>query len=407
MHLNVLNRSKGIPYYWIILVVATCSQMSVSFVPLGISALAPFFVIDLGVNKTQVGFLGGAVNVGMAFTSLLVGVLVDRLGEKRVLVAGGLLTGLTVLVASRVGSFSILLMLLVLTGFWAASATPAGSKGIMYWFPSSWIGFALGFRQTGLPLGGALSALVLPALAVRYGWQGALLCAGGVAIFGALLVFIFYRENRQVKRREGQHSDFKLQLKGLVCYPDLWLISGAALILAGTQFTVVSYIELFYHEGLKQTIRFASYMLALTQLAGMGGRIFWGVLSDRYFNGVRKYPFLLVILLIAAMCIIMSFLRPGLSWWLLVIISWSLGFTAIGWNGLFIAMISELAGSELAGTALGISLTVTQFGVLLIPPLFGFIVDHTGLYRGGWTTLLAFLLLSLFLISRVNEKKVV
>lgn len=345
------GRSK-IPYFWVVLIIATGAQMSVSFVHQGIATLAPFFVTDLGLSRAQVGFLSGAINIGMSFTTLIIGVLVDRLGEKVVLIAGGILTGLTVLATSLANSFNVLAALLIVTGFWVATATPAGSKGIMSWFPASRRGFALGFRQTGLPLGGALSAMVLPGLAMIYGWRGAMLGAGVVAISGTLLVAIFYRQSSAPEKSKNSGGPGGGQLKLLLHNRNLWLISFAAFTMMSAQYTVLGYLELFYHEGLGYSVRIASYMLALAQLAGMCGRIFWGLVSDRIFSGVRRYPFMIAILLTAAMFLAMTFVRPGLPMWFIVILSWMAGFTAIGWNGLYIAMVSELAGGNLAGTAL-------------------------------------------------------
>lgn len=395
----------GFNYFWVVLIITTGSQMTISFVTQGMATLAPFFVSDLGLTRAQVGFLGGAVNVGMAFTSLLVGVLVDRLGEKAVLIAGGILTGVTVLIASRAGSFTTLALLLLVAGFWTASSTPAGSKGIMTWFPVKWRGFALGFRQTGLPLGGALSAFILPALAMLYGWRGAMVGAGLIAFAGVLLVLVFYREKPQEKNHDRGAAWGGGEFPKLLRNTGLWLITVTALALVGIQFTVVTYLELFYHEVLGYPIRFASYMLALAQLSGMFSRIFWGAVSDRFFWGSRKKPFLLLALFISFMCLTMFFVQPGIPGWLVALLSCLVGFTTIGWNGLFIAMVSELAGRDLAGTALGISLTVIQLGVLFIPPLFGFVVDNTGSYRNGWLMLVGISLAGAYLMSRVWEKK--
>lgn len=120
-------------------------------------------------------------------------------GEKIVLITGGILTGLTVLIASMAKSFEALLLLLLVIGFWTASGTPAGSKGIMSWFPEKSRGFALGFRQIGQPVGGSLAALILPALALTYGWHGALVRASISAFAGALLVMFFYKEKTEEK----------------------------------------------------------------------------------------------------------------------------------------------------------------------------------------------------------------
>jgi len=374
-----------IPYFWVVLVITTGAQVSVSFVHQGIATLAPFFVSDLGLSRAQVGFLSGAVNIGMACTMLIAGVLVDQLGEKVVLVTGGLLTGITVMAASLANSFIVLLVLLIVAGFWVATATPAGSKGIMSWFPANRRGFALGFRQTGLPLGGALSAVVLPGVAMFYSWKGAMVVAGIVAISGMLPVAIFYRQSSEKSKEGGESSGGKLKL--LVYNRNLWLISLTSFAMTSAQYTVLGYLELFYHEGLGYPVRFASYMLALAQLAGMIGRVFWGLVSDRIYSGVRRYPFIIVILLTAAVFLAMAIVSPGFPMCFIVFLSWMAGFTAIGWNGLYITMVSELAGGVLAGTALGISLTVIQFSVLVVMPIFGVMVDHTGSYQSAWLML--------------------
>ena len=153
---------------WLILVLTTGVQASIAIVGQGIGPLAPFLVADLGLTKHQVGFTGGAIMVGTAFTAFLSGLLVDHYGEKIVLILGALLTGITAIIASQADSFIMLIFLLFITGLWVASSTPAGSKAIMQWFPANKHGFALSFRQTGVPIGGAIAALFIPAIATLY-----------------------------------------------------------------------------------------------------------------------------------------------------------------------------------------------------------------------------------------------
>jgi len=58
--------------------------------------------------------------------------------------------------------------------------------------------------------------------------------------------------------------------------------------------------------------------------------------------------------------------------------------TAIGWGGLFLTMMGELAGKELSGVATGFGLAMTSLGIVIGPPVFGLIVDATGPYPLGW-----------------------
>lgn len=401
-----LEQDRGTHYAWVVLFVATGFQISISFIALGVASLVPFIVSELGISLTKAGFLVGAINVGTAFIALPAGILADRVGEKIVLLVAGMLAGLSVLMSSRVESFWGLTLMMLVIGFGSASATTAGSKGIMTWFPVRRRGFALGFRQIGQPLGVSLAAAILPALALSHGWQGAMGRASLSAFVGVLLVMFFYREKNMEKDLRKKPAPIKQDLSKLFRNKGLWLITFTAMILVGIQFSVMGYLELFIHEGLGYSIRFASYMLALASLAGMFSRIFWGIISDQIFGGRRKKPFLIVTFLTGVICLGLFFMGSGTPWWIVSVLSFLAGFTAMGSNGLYVAMISELAGRDLAGTALGVSISVAQLGVLVIQPLFGFIVDNTGSYPFGWLMLAAITLAAVALIGGVQEKKV-
>jgi ACS family hexuronate transporter-like MFS transporter len=96
-----------------------------------------------------------------------------------------------------------------------------------------------------------------------------------------------------------------------------------------------------------------------------------------------------------------SFLRLGAPLWVVIIAVILLGASAIGWNGLYVTAVSGLAGQSAAGTALGVSLAVSQLGVLIVPPLFGLLVDRTGSYQPAWLALGAFILVGTLPIYRV------
>lgn len=174
-------------YSWVVLIAATFAQLTVSYIAQGIGSLAPFLTESFNLNNTLIGLTGVAVNVGIMLTSALAGTLVDIVGEKIVLVTGGVLAGVGIMITSKASTFPMLLGLLFFTGIWVAVANPAGSKVVMTWFPYSRRGFALGIRQTGIPLGGLVAALTLPLVAIHYTWRGAMMGMGFVAMFGAVV----------------------------------------------------------------------------------------------------------------------------------------------------------------------------------------------------------------------------
>ncbi|WP_206808877.1 MFS transporter [Paradesulfitobacterium ferrireducens] len=401
---NITAGSNSMLYSWLILILATGVQASIAFVSLGIGSLAPFIESGLGLNKSQVGFIGGAVNVGMTLTALLAGRFVDSRGEKIVLLIGGLFTGAGIMLASLSNTFPVLLLLLFFTGLWAASATPAGSKAIMSWFPPSKLGFAFSVRQTGVPLGGLFSALVLPHLALAFGWKAGMAVMGVVPICGALLFQLLYKTSPRSKAASDNPHKAQLNFRWIIRNFNIWLVSLTAVTFMGAQFIVIAYLVLFLHDQIGFSIALASIFLVISQCGGIIGRIFWGFVSDTIFRGKRRPALISVGAIAVVMSFSMIFLTPASSVWFVGIMSFLLGFSAIGWNGVYVALISELAGAAQAGTAVGFSITLIQLGVLAFPPLFGYFVDITKSYQASWMMLAILLVVGILMLLPVKEK---
>lgn len=397
-------------YKWVVLIVTTATQTGISFIAMGIGALVPFLEQQLKLTNAQVGLTVSAVNVGMALTAMLFGQLVDRFGEKRVLVTGGIMSGLSVIATSFSSSFGILLLLLVFTGLWAASSTPAGSKAIMTWFPFSMRGFAIGFRQMGVAGGGALAALILPIIALHSNWRHALVVAGVSAVVISTIVWFVYREDAGVPQMPGNakapqpQSQQASKVKDILRNKSLWYASAGATAFVGAQFIVIGYTQLFLHVQAHVSLHWTAYFLVIAQLCGVAGRVLWGVISDRMFKGARKPVMLVIGAIMAAICLIMLTIGPGTPLWLAGVLFAGFGFSAIGWNGIWVTLISELVGKDQAGTAVGVGMTVLQMGVLVFPLLFGSLIDHFHSYSVSWIALFFIVLMGSVLIYLVKEK---
>lgn len=389
-------------YSWIILATATFAQLTISYVTQGIGTLAPFLADSFNLNNTLIGLSGVVVNAGMMLTSALAGALVDRVGEKVVLVAGGVLTGVGIMLTSQASTFYMFLALLFFTGIWAAAATPAGSKAVMTWFPYSKRGLALGIRQTGIPLGGLAAALSLPVVAIYFTWRAAMLEMGIVALLGAVVAFFILKEDHSgAKQRQKTGKD---TVRQVLQNRSVWLLSIMAIAYGSAQFTLVAHLLTYLHKALGHTIILASMLLALAQLTGAIARVVLGVLSDTLAHGRRKPLLIGCGLLMVMMAAAMSLVSPATPAVIVAALVLLFGLAAIGWNGLFVTFVSEIVGMDQAGTAVGLGLTLTQIGVLGFPPLFGFVVDTTGSYGPGWLLLSTVTFVGLVVLYQVKEK---
>lgn len=377
---------EALSYRWVILSVTMTSQASVTVIMQGMAPLAPFFKNAFHLTRGEVGVLTVAVTAGSILAMLAGGWAVDRFGERLILTVTGIGVGLTTLAASLAASYGELVCLLFVAGVWSATAATAGSKAVMGWFPPRHRGLAMSLRQTGVPLGGALAAALLPAVAAGRGWSAALLVAGAGALAAAALLYALYRGYPRAMNEPGA-SIQRLDLRTLLGNRDIMLTTAVAMCFSCGQWAVIGFMELYSKEALRLPLTAASLLLTVAQLSGACGRVGWGLLSDTLMHGSRVRVLRLSGLAATAAALGTAQLSSGTAPWLIVSTVVLFGVAAIGWNGVFVTLISELAGHARAGAALGLSLTFVFSSITVAPPLFGLLVDRYGSYAPVWRIL--------------------
>src|ERR1051325_6103602 len=161
IHVRALSR-----YRWLVLAAGTAAQTSFSAVIIALPVLAPDLRDAHSLSLLQVGVVLDSLWIGTLLTLLPWGVLADRFGERLVLAAGLTACGGALVGAGYAGGFLALILLIGLAGAAGASVNAASGRAVMQWFPAAERGFALGVRQTAIPLGGLISDLALPALSL-------------------------------------------------------------------------------------------------------------------------------------------------------------------------------------------------------------------------------------------------
>ena len=56
----------------------------------------------------------------------------------------------------------------------------------------------------------------------------------------------------------------------------------------------------------------------------------------------------------------------------------------MSWPGIFTVYVAEISGAERSGTAIGSTNAIVRIGIIIMPPLFGHLVDTTNSYYTGW-----------------------
>jgi MFS transporter, ACS family, hexuronate transporter len=394
-------RGTGLANRWAILALIMGAQTMANVGPLGLPAIAPLVRETFGLSVAQAGSFLSAYYIGPTLTSLPAGWLADRWGVTRTMVLGQILIAAGLLSVACSPSFALLLPMLVLAGAGYGMLNPTTAKAVIAWFPRRQRATVVGLKQVGLPLGGALGALLMPALALGMGWRAAVALSAGATLLLGVLTWALYRDppaaNGAARPAPGGPGLRVLRNR------DLCLVSLTSLVFAGMQTVLMSYLVLYLEAAVGMPLVAAAGYLTMAQVAGMAGRVVFGLLSDRVFGGRRR-----VVLVIAGvgscLCsLLIAVTGPGTSPWVLVPLAFAFGFFGIGWNGVQHTLLAELAGPRGAGTALGLGLAVSSFGVTVCPPLFGLAVERAGGFAPAWVGLAGLMAVALVLLLTVRE----
>jgi sugar phosphate permease len=369
-------------YRWAVLAAGTVAQASFSASTVGLGVMAPVLREEYGLSLGQVGALLSAAWVGACVTLLPWGLAADRYGERLVLTLGLAGSAVCLVGAADAGSFGVLFGLLVLAGAAGASVNSASGRAVMFWFAPSERGLALGIRQTAVPLGALLVAIVVPPLTAEGGSAAAFLFLAGLSAVGAAAGGLVLRE-RAVDEIELEPVVRTLRDRRI------WRLSFVSALYGYPQVAIIGFGVLFLHDEHALDDAAAALVIGLALILGVASRIGAGRWSD--VLGSRIAPLRQLGLAVACAVALTGVLAGGPLGLLVASVAIS-GGLSMAWNGLAFTAVAELAGAARSGAAIGLQQTVLSAAGMIGPPVFAATVS-----AGSWSA--AFVIAALFPIA--------
>ena len=378
--------TKKIPYQWVIVGTLWVSHAVYFLNYMTVGTLAPLIRGELRLSSAEIGLLCSAVTIGSMASQIPAGILSDSLGAKRVMVTGLLMLGCATVTICFVRSYWSMFLLLVVVGLGIGANQTPGSKAIVMWFPLKGRATAMGIKQTGVAMGGMLASFSLPALVLYFNsWRSGFLVAGLASLASAVLVLALYQEAGPRSVESPRPSTLWTPKTLRIFFDkDFLLLSAAGIFLMIVQFSFTAHFVLYATSILQVPVDKAGFLLGLSFMAGISGRIGWSISSDYLFRARRK----IVLTWIGALgaLVLAGFvpLSASGSRATAYIMSVLFGAIGLGWNALYLTAVGEFPGKALAGIANGVNFVIVNIGAIVGPPLFGYIVDRTGGYGESW-----------------------
>ena len=373
-------------FRWTILGLIFVSHIIGASAQYGINTLAPFYKDEMGLSRAQVGLFFSAFYLAMAGASFGTGWLADRLGVRKTTLLGHLGLGVCTMAAAFSPSFESAWVSFFLAGFGYSFLNPASSIGVMTWFHRDERATAMGIKQTGVPSGGVLAAILAPSLVLLIGWRGSLAALGIINFVFGFLFSLLWREPVSASIDADPKKSTDVSLPPLNIWALLPISCATAIYLIG-QMALITYVPLYLKDVMDYSPYWASQALALTQAGAMVGRVGWGVASDRLFGGRRKIVLIVIGLLSVVLLGALGSMGRESSYWLLMPVLFLAGVSLVGYQGVSYALIGEISGKARTGAGLGMMITINAAAATIGTPVFGYIVDQTGSYAFAWQIL--------------------
>jgi sugar phosphate permease len=387
---------------WLVLLLISVMYMITYMDRTGISVAAPYMARELKFSQTQIGIIFSVFLWAYAIGQIPVGWLADRVGPRLVLLIivpfWSLMTAMT---AAPSGLLSLSCVRFIF-GLAEAGAFPTATRGMQLWFPRSERGIVQGVTHSFSRLAIAIVPFLAVSIAAALGWRWIFYLFGAVGLLWSLAFYVQYRNlpedhpkvnSAELAHIRGRSSDGninppidqrarpKAPWKTIFSSLNMWYIAlGYCCFYYGTYFYVTwfpTYLLQYRHLSLKEM----GILAPLPLLAGMGGDILGGTLTDRVYRKTGKLKFSRRIvaapsMLASGICLIPAAVVHS-AWTAILCLTASLFFLELVISPAWAVPMD--VGGEYSGTVSSVMNMAGSLAASVSPIIFGVLVQ-----RGSW-----------------------
>lgn len=371
-----------------------------SLIFMTVPVLAPEIANDVGFVPSRIGIYSALVFAGAMPISLMIGGIITKWGPVRVMQFALLVMAIAV-VGPVFGTLTAILFSAFIVGLGYGPNTPAASHLLMRYSRVEDRPFVFSIKQSGAPLGGFIAGLLLPLVVLHFGWETAIYTVTAIG-FVTVVILQPLRQSGDSDRKEKLRISLAtsvMQLRSISSSGEMRRLTIASFIYAGVQMCVFSFLVTYLVQKIDCSLIEAGVAFSAMQFSGVLARIFWGWIADRYISA--RLVLSIIGLIAAFWVIILGTLTPEWPFFAVICVCVSIGATASGWNGVFLAEIARVAPEGQVSASTGATVFFTYFGLVVGPVLFSVMVETLGDYLPAFLTIaLAGLAASLLILFK-------
>jgi ACS family hexuronate transporter-like MFS transporter len=357
-----------------------------------LGVLAPFLQDEIGWNEIQYGYIVTAFQGAYAIGLLCAGAIIDRLGTRigyAIAIAIWSLAAMGHALAATVGGFMLARFFL---GLGEAGNFPAAIKTVAEWFPRRERAFATGIFNSGSNIGAIAAPLMVPAVALAWGWQAAFLVTGVLSAAWLTTWLLWYRapeqqprvssEELQWIRSDPPEATVRVPWSRIIRHRQAWAFVAAKFMTDPIWWFFLFWLPKFLHSEYGLTLTGLGLPLIVIFVMADIGSIAGGWLAGRFvrlgwsLNRARKGA-----MLVCALCVVpIVFAARADNLWLAVALIGLATAGHQGWSANVFTLTSDMFPRHAVGSVVGMGGFAGAVGGMMIATFIGFLLQSTGSY---------------------------
>ncbi|HEV8160735.1 MAG TPA: MFS transporter, partial [Pyrinomonadaceae bacterium] len=347
---------------------------------------------ELGWSESDYGFIATAFTGAYAVGLVVVGRLMDWLGTRKGFSLAIIFWSLAAMghaFARSAFGFGVARFAL---GLGEAGNFPAAIKTVAEWFPKKERAFATGIFNSGSNVGAIVAPLIVPWIAISYGWQWAFIITGAVGFVWLAFWLALYRppeEHPRLSKAELAYiqSDpaepvTKIPWLRLLPHRQTWAFAAGKFLTDPVWWFFLFWLPKFLNENHGLTLTGLGIPLVIIYVAADFGSIGGGYLSSALIkrgwsvNAGRKTA-----MLVCALCVVpIIFAVYAKDLWVAVALISLATAAHQGWSANLFTLVSDMFPRRVVGSVVGIGGFAGAVSGMLIATVTGLLLEWTGSY---------------------------
>lgn len=385
-----------------VVAVGVCCALHVGKLPVAIPALRD----SLGLSLLQAGFLLSLVQLAGMTLGLIVGLSADRLGPRRVMLAGLLLLALGSALGAWAPDVSVLLGTRVLEGLgFLLAVLPAPGLLRQHVHHPHTLSRALGWWGAYMPLGTALALLLGAPLLSVVGWRWVWLGLAVLTLMAAALLALRVPSDGVVSMGVGDRAQPRRptpwwpRLRQTLGASGPWMVALAFFLYSGQWLAVVGFLPTIYSQA-----GYSGHTVGLLTALAAGINMLGNIGAGRWMSrGTRPGVVLSLGYFAMALGAVVAFGAVGHPVWQYLAVLLFSGVGGLIPGTLFGLAVVLAPGKDTVSTTVGWMQQFSSLGQFLGPPVVAWLAMRAGGWQWTWVVTGACSLLGVVLAHQLQR----